>query len=140
MVDRTAKLEAALRVNAALLVHAQRLIAAYIAPESDRAAIISELIRLLDGPAHREAKRLAERALGEDSATSRDARIGCCDDPILAESATNKIGSQGQRAMERNGLDAATKPSNFFVIRSGRKRNGSDQNADQALPRRGRFF
>jgi hypothetical protein len=65
MVDRIAKLEAALRVNAALLVHAQRLIAAYIAPESDRAAIISELIRLLDGPAHREAKRLAERALGE---------------------------------------------------------------------------
>ena len=56
------------------------------------------------------------------------------------ESATNKIGSLGQRAMERNGLDAATKPSNFFVIRSGRKRNGSDQNADQALPKRGRFF
>jgi hypothetical protein len=57
MVDRIAKLEAALRVNAALLVHAQRLIAAYTtAPESDRAAIISELIRLLDGPAQREAK------------------------------------------------------------------------------------
>ena len=65
MIDRIAKLEAALRVNAALLVHAQRLIAAYIAPESDRAAIISELIRLLDGPAHREAKRLTEVALGE---------------------------------------------------------------------------
>jgi hypothetical protein len=55
----------ALRVNAALLVHAQRLIAAYIAVESDRDAIISELIRLLDGPAQREAKRLAEMALGE---------------------------------------------------------------------------
>jgi len=41
MVDRIAKLEAALRVNASLLVHAQRLISAYIAPESDRAAIIS---------------------------------------------------------------------------------------------------
>jgi hypothetical protein len=65
MVDRIAKLEAALRVNAALLVHAQRLIAAYIAPESDRDAIISELIRLFDGPAQREAKRLAEGALGE---------------------------------------------------------------------------
>jgi hypothetical protein len=65
MVDRIAKLEAALHVNAAILVHAQRLIAAYIAPESDRAAIISELIRLLDGPAQREAKRLAEVALGE---------------------------------------------------------------------------
>ena len=65
MVDRIAKLEAALRVNAALLVHAQRLIAAYIAPGSDRAAIISELIRLLDGPAQREAKRLSEVALSE---------------------------------------------------------------------------
>jgi hypothetical protein len=65
MVDRIAKLEAALRVNAALLVHAQRLIAAYIAPESDRAAIISGLIRLLDGPAQREAKRLSEVALSE---------------------------------------------------------------------------
>ena len=65
MVDRIAKLEAALRVNASLLVHAQRLISAYIAPESDRAAIISELIRLLDGPAQREAKRLEEVALGE---------------------------------------------------------------------------
>jgi hypothetical protein len=65
MVDRIAKLEAALRVNAALLVHAQRLIAAYIAPESDKAAIISELIRLLDGPAQCEAKRLTEGALGE---------------------------------------------------------------------------
>ena len=38
MVDRTAKLEAALRVNAALRVQAERLIAAYVAPESDRAA------------------------------------------------------------------------------------------------------
>ena len=65
MVDRVAKLEAALRVNAALLVHAQRLTAAYAAPESDRAAIISELIWLLDGPAQREAKRLTEEALGE---------------------------------------------------------------------------
>lgn len=65
MVDRIAKLEAALRVNDALLVHAKRLIGAYIAPESDRAAILSELTRLLDGPAQREAKRLTELALGE---------------------------------------------------------------------------
>jgi hypothetical protein len=65
MVDRIAKLEAALRVNVALLFHAQRLIAAYIATESDRAAIISELIRLFDGPAQREAKRLADEALRE---------------------------------------------------------------------------
>jgi len=63
MVDRTAKLEAALRVSAVLLVQAERLIEAYIAPESDRAAIISELIRLLDGPAQREAELLAAEAL-----------------------------------------------------------------------------
>jgi hypothetical protein len=65
MVDRIAKLEAALRVNAALLVRAQRLIVAYTAPESDRADIISELVRLLDGPAQREADRLAAEALSE---------------------------------------------------------------------------
>jgi hypothetical protein len=59
------KLEAALRVNAALGVQAERLIAAYVAPESDRGAIINELIALLDGPAQREADRLAAEALGE---------------------------------------------------------------------------
>jgi hypothetical protein len=58
MVDRTAKLEAALRVNAALRVQAERLIAAYVAPESDRGPIINELIALFDGPAQREAERL----------------------------------------------------------------------------------
>jgi hypothetical protein len=65
MVDRTAKLEAALRVNAALRVQAQRLIAAYVAPESDRRTIINELIALFDGPAQREADRLAAEVLGE---------------------------------------------------------------------------
>jgi hypothetical protein len=64
MIERIAKLEAALRVNAALLAQAQRLITAYIEPESDRATIVSELIRLLDGPAQCEAQRLAEVALG----------------------------------------------------------------------------
>jgi hypothetical protein len=63
--NRTAKLEAALRVNAALRVQAECLIAAYIAPESDRGAIVNELIALFDGPAQREAERLAEEALGE---------------------------------------------------------------------------
>jgi hypothetical protein len=72
MVDRIAKLEAALRVNAALLVHAQRLNAAYVAPETDRAVIINELIRLLNGPAQREAKRLTEVALGEGSGVEEE--------------------------------------------------------------------
>jgi hypothetical protein len=58
--------EAALRVNVALRVRAERLIAAYVSPESDRAAIINELITLFDGPAQREAQRLASEAFGED--------------------------------------------------------------------------
>jgi|HubBroStandDraft_6_1064221.scaffolds.fasta_scaffold8034918_1 hypothetical protein len=36
MFGRTAKLEAAFRINVALRVKAERLIADYIAPESDR--------------------------------------------------------------------------------------------------------
>jgi hypothetical protein len=67
MVDRTAKLEAALRVNATLRVQAERLIAAYVAPESDRGSIINELICLFDGPAQREAERLAAEVLREAS-------------------------------------------------------------------------
>jgi hypothetical protein len=65
VIDRTAELEAALRANAAIRVQAERLIAAYVAPESDRGAIINELIALFDGPAQREADRLAAEALGE---------------------------------------------------------------------------
>jgi hypothetical protein len=63
VTDRTAKLESALRANAALRVQAERLIAAYIAPGSDRPAIVNELITLFDGPAQREAERLAREAL-----------------------------------------------------------------------------
>ena len=65
MVDRTAKLEAALRVDAALRVQAECLIAAYVAPESNRGSIINELISPFDGPAQREAERLAVEALAE---------------------------------------------------------------------------
>ena len=64
MVDRTAKLEAALRVDAALRVQAECLIAAYVAPESDRAPSLMSL-SLFEGPAQREADRLAAEALGE---------------------------------------------------------------------------
>jgi hypothetical protein len=60
---RETQLEAALRANAALRVQAERLIAAYVAPESDRHAIINELITLFDGPARREAERLTREAL-----------------------------------------------------------------------------
>jgi hypothetical protein len=65
MTTRETQVEAALRVNAALCVQAERLIAAYVAPESDRGAIINELVRLFDGPAQREAQPLATEALGE---------------------------------------------------------------------------
>ena len=58
-------MRAASFVNAALRVQAERLIAAYVAPESDRGAIINDLISLFDGPAQREAERLAAEALGE---------------------------------------------------------------------------
>jgi hypothetical protein len=62
---RQAQLEAALRANAALRVQAERLIAAYVSPESDRAAILNELIALFDGPGQRQAQMLEARALGE---------------------------------------------------------------------------
>jgi hypothetical protein len=65
MTTRETQLEAALRVNAALCVRTERLIAAYVAPGSDRESIFKELIRLFDGPAQREAQRLAAEALGE---------------------------------------------------------------------------
>jgi hypothetical protein len=48
-----------------LRVQAERLIAAYVAPESDRGSIINELIDLFDGPAQREAQMLEAQALGE---------------------------------------------------------------------------
>ena len=60
------KLTDALRANAKLREQAEELIAAYIEPGSDRAARIDDLIRLFDGPEQREAKHLAQLALGED--------------------------------------------------------------------------
>jgi hypothetical protein len=63
--SREPQLEAALRANAALRVQAERLTAAYVAQDSDRAAIINELIALFDGPIQREAQILEARALGE---------------------------------------------------------------------------
>jgi hypothetical protein len=68
--SRETKLTAALEANVALRVEAERLIAAYVAPESDRPAIINELIMLFDGPWQREAQRLAAEALDEASERS----------------------------------------------------------------------
>jgi hypothetical protein len=65
------KLKAALEANVALRVEAERLIAAYVAPESGRAAIINELIMLFDGPQQREAERLAHEALAENQGAAQ---------------------------------------------------------------------
>jgi hypothetical protein len=65
IATRESKLETALRANAAFRVQAERLIAAYVAPETDRAAIIHELIALFDGPVQREAQMLEAKALCE---------------------------------------------------------------------------
>ena len=59
------KLAAALRANAGLREEGEWLVAAYVAPESDRPAIIDELIRLFDDPAQREAERLTREALAD---------------------------------------------------------------------------
>jgi hypothetical protein len=69
MTPRETTLTAALDANAALRVQAERLIAAYVAPESNRAAIVNELIALFDGPQQREAQRLAAVALEESGAS-----------------------------------------------------------------------
>jgi hypothetical protein len=62
MTPLETKLIAALDAHMALRVQAEELIAAYVAPESDRPALIDALITLFDGPQQREAQRLAAEA------------------------------------------------------------------------------
>jgi hypothetical protein len=66
MTSRETKLAAALDTNAALRIQAERLIAAYFAPDSDRPVIINELIALFDGPQQREAPRLSAEPPDDD--------------------------------------------------------------------------
>ena len=47
-------------------LHAERLIAAYVAPKSDRLSIIDQLIRLFDRPHQREAQHLGREVLSEN--------------------------------------------------------------------------
>ena len=77
MTPLETKLTAALLANAALRVQAERLIAAYVAPESDKQAIASRLIRLFDGHEQREAERLR----GKRSRMGRDGSIDRGRDP-----------------------------------------------------------
>jgi hypothetical protein len=65
MTPLESKLSAALFANASLREQAEQLIAAYVAPESDRPTIMNDLIRLFDGPEQREAARLAAEALSD---------------------------------------------------------------------------
>jgi hypothetical protein len=65
----TAQLEAALVANAAIRVQAEQLIAAYVSPESDQKAIMTELIIFFDGPQQREAERLTAVAMGAGNAS-----------------------------------------------------------------------
>jgi hypothetical protein len=79
MTTRETLLETALRANSGLRVQAERLIAAYVAPKSDRGSIINELIALFDGPLQREAAALAAEAMG-NAETSRPSQ-GMVDPP-----------------------------------------------------------
>jgi hypothetical protein len=64
MAPRETQLEVALVANAKLREQRERLIAAYVAPESGREVIINKLIVLFDGPQQREAQKLTAEALG----------------------------------------------------------------------------
>ena len=66
MTPREIKLTDALSANARMREQAEELLAAYIEPGADRPAVTNSLIRLFDGPQQREAKRMADEALGED--------------------------------------------------------------------------
>jgi hypothetical protein len=65
MTTFEAKLIDALLANVKLRQEGERLIAAYVAPESDRATIINGLIRLFDGPVQREAELLTREVLAD---------------------------------------------------------------------------
>jgi hypothetical protein len=67
MTDRTDELEAAVRIQDALIAEAQRLLSDYRAPGGlSRDALIDELRKLFDGPPERETQRVVREAMGED--------------------------------------------------------------------------
>jgi hypothetical protein len=57
--------EAALRAEDALIAEAQRLLTLCLAKQTEPANLINNLLWLFDGPAQREAQRLAREALGD---------------------------------------------------------------------------
>jgi hypothetical protein len=64
--ERTIQLETALSAQSALIEEAQAEIARYLSKQMESWEFVDRLIRLLDGPRQREAKRLAQEALGQD--------------------------------------------------------------------------
>ena len=64
--DRTAKLEAAVRAQDALIAEAQRLLTSYLAKEIEPLGLADGMLNLFDGPRQREVQQLARGALGED--------------------------------------------------------------------------
>jgi hypothetical protein len=67
MTGRTEQLEPAIRAQNALIVEAQAEITHYLAKEIEAPEFVNRIIRLFDGPAQREAQRLAREALGEEA-------------------------------------------------------------------------
>ena len=63
MTGRTERLEPAIRAQSALISEAQAEITRYLAKEIEAPELVDRLIRVFDGPAQREAKELADRAL-----------------------------------------------------------------------------
>jgi hypothetical protein len=67
MTGRTEQLEPAIRAQNALISEAQAEITRYLTKEIEAPALVDRIIRLFDGPAQREAQRLAAEALGEEA-------------------------------------------------------------------------
>jgi hypothetical protein len=65
MTGRTEQLEPAIRAQNALISEAQSELTRYLAKEIETPELVDRLIRLFDGPAQREAQRLAREALGD---------------------------------------------------------------------------
>jgi hypothetical protein len=66
MDDRTAELESGVRAQDELIAEAQPLLTGYLSKETERAELIDNLLKLLDGRQQREAQWLAREAMGED--------------------------------------------------------------------------
>ena len=129
----------ALDAHVAMRTQAEKLLAANVAPESNRAAIIDELI--FNGPQQREAERLAVAALGEGLGNNvqcehseRLPKIGAgsqgrqptrCPSPRLlfrdrwlsrSHTHPSRLASAGRRFMRRRIIFAVTMAARLCVV------------------------